>query len=531
MRSPRISFDKMYALPSARKIRVEAFPTGQIENNQFNVNSMQWGQFMTHDMSLQEEPDTEFECCTEDQKYEKSTSRFCFPIKVPANDPTMGRTGIRCMNFTRSLTDKDIGCSQPNAPAEQLNVVTSWMDLSHVYGLNKEMSDELRTFKNGQLATEVRNGIIFPPHETNFKDNCPCNRAGENHCYKTGDSRANQSPQLTILQILFLREHNRIASELSKINPQWNDEKLFQEARRILIAVFQHISFYEWSPIFLGLNNLIKNKIIYKQPGYINDYNKRLNPHVTNEHAHGANRFFHTHIVGQLKLLNANRQTDSVSSISKWFNRPHVLENTSSAMQQLTIGMVTQNLEASDNVFVKEVTEEMFACEKEFGIDLRATDIQRDRDHAMSYYNDYRKYCNFKVARCFDDYKDLIPADKVEILKKLYKDYRDVDLSVGGTLETLAPGAEIGPTFQCIINEQFLRTRQADRFWYEHSTAGFTLAQLKEIKKSTVSKLFCDSGDGITSMQPNGFAVIKPKRNELRPCNQIPAVNLTMWKA
>lgn len=132
-----------------------------------------------------------------------------------------------------------------------------------------------------------------------------------------------------------------------------------------------------------GRKNLIKNKIIYTQPGYVNDYNKRLNPHVTNEHAHGANRFFHTHIVGQLRsnlkirfqtssialeyyfnliliciyrLLNNNRQTESVSSISKWFNRPHVLENTSSAMQQLTIGMVTQNLEQSDNIFVKEVS-------------------------------------------------------------------------------------------------------------------------------------------------------------------------------
>lgn len=52
----------MYALPSARKIRVEAFPTGQVENALFNVNSMQWGQFLTHDMSLQEEPNTGM-CC------------------------------------------------------------------------------------------------------------------------------------------------------------------------------------------------------------------------------------------------------------------------------------------------------------------------------------------------------------------------------------------------------------------------------------------------------------------------------------
>jgi hypothetical protein len=67
--------------------------------------------------------------------------------------------------------------------------------------------------------------------------------------------RANQNPQLTILQIILLREHNRLANGLAHLNPHWDDETLFQEARRILIAEYQHINYYEWLPIFLGFNN------------------------------------------------------------------------------------------------------------------------------------------------------------------------------------------------------------------------------------------------------------------------------------
>lgn len=57
---------------------------------------------------------------------------------------------------------------------------------------------------------------------------------------------------LVVLHLVFMREHNRIASELQQLNPHWNDEELFLEARRILTAEFQVITYKEFLPAVIG---------------------------------------------------------------------------------------------------------------------------------------------------------------------------------------------------------------------------------------------------------------------------------------
>lgn len=56
---------------------------------------------------------------------------------------------------------------------------------------------------------------------------------------------------------VWMREHNRVTDFLIKINPHWEDERLYQETRRVVIAEMQHVVYNEFLPLLLGTISLL----------------------------------------------------------------------------------------------------------------------------------------------------------------------------------------------------------------------------------------------------------------------------------
>ncbi|KAL0125820.1 hypothetical protein PUN28_004702 [Cardiocondyla obscurior] len=523
-------------LPLARAVSFMMFPSNDIDDVQYTLLAMQYGQIITHDMALidgtTQGKSHSTRCCTRNGQIAPDMTAMprCYPILIPDNDPVYGGSSTQCLNFVRSTIDLDRGCSSPyKYTAEQLNTVTHYLDLSIVYGLNDEAAANLRTGYGGRLEVELKNNREFPPSATNKSTVCDTVYEFES-CYATGDTRANQNPQLTVLHIMLLREHNRIANYLAHLNPHWTDETIFQETRRITIAEHQNIVYYEWLPIFLGAKQVYDNNIIYDTQNYVNDYDETVIANVLNEHSNAAFRYFHSNIAGFLNLVLEDRSPYAALRLSDHFNRPGIIEKGNN-LDDLTRGFATQPQKDTDRYFDREITQFLFRRGKFLGSDLRAIDIQRDRDHGIASYNDYREYCGLPRAKTFNDFSDYISYSNIQKLTTLYVSPDDVELTVGGSLEKHVNGALAGPTFLCIMLRQFQQTRIGDRYWFEsgNPNTAFTIEQLNEIRKSSISRVLCDNGDNIQQMQRSGFARIS-KLNPLRRCEELPQVDLSLWK-
>ena len=92
----------------------------------------------------------------------------------------------------------------------------------------------------------------------------------------------------------------------------------------------------------------------------------------------------------------------------------------------------------------------------------------------------------------------------------------EVDLFVGGLAEAPSSGAIVGPTFACIIGDQFKLLMDGDRYFYRHNRGEgiHPLGEhcLKEISKRKLSDVICENTD-IAELAENVFTQVSPSQH------------------
>ncbi|CAH2085944.1 unnamed protein product [Euphydryas editha] len=520
-------------LPSARTVSSALILEGNRPSGTLNLMFMQFGQFITHDIStgvvVSLDNGDAISCCFGNGKLIPVQLQHwaCAPIVVDKKDIFYGQFGQQCLNFVRTQLAPRSDCTV--GYAKQMNGVTHYTDLSHLYGSIEEKILELRA-PGGLLKTFKDFGRDLPP--LTKRKEC-LNMHDGAACFESGDNHGNQIISLTVLQTIWTREHNRIARALSKINPTWEDIKIFFETRRILQAVYQHIIYNEYLPLLLG-PRMMGMFGLRSTPGYSSSYDPNVNPSLTVEFASAAMRFGHSTVDDQLTVLSPQHK-----GIYESIFIPEVMFQPSRLrlkpfLDRFLIGMSWQPMQSVDPLVSESLSRYMFHGGSPFGLDLAAINIQRGRDYGVRSYNAYRKLIGMKPFKHFHQFA----PSAAQRLSSVYASPEDIDLWVGGLLEEPVEGGVVGPTFANIIADQFSRLKAGDRYFYDNAPdvnpGAFTPSQLKEIKKVTLSRIICDNSDGIELFlhSPNAFLRSDLKRNEPVPCDSptIPVMDLSRFK-
>ena len=286
--------------------------------SRYSLMLMQWGQFLDHDLVLV--PTSSPPCVGCDQG-----RADCEPIPVVGDDGHFRGPGApRCLPFTRSL-----GGQQELGPREQINIVSSYIDGSMVYG-NQESTNKL--LRQGHLLRHslTSEDSQLLPLATNIPD---C-RAASGHCFLAGDQRANEQPGLTVLHTLLLRTHNNIATDLHKLNPHWSLDTVYQETRRIVIAIIQHITYNEFLPRVLGPDTMRRFSLSLEPAGRHTHYDPTCSAGIYNEFSAAAFRFGHSmiqpsiHLMTEREMATGEGPRDKILLRDHFHNPDYILSNT-----------------------------------------------------------------------------------------------------------------------------------------------------------------------------------------------------------
>src|SRR5262245_13514878 len=405
-----------------------------------------WGQFIDHDLDLQKGGTTDIS------------------IPVPAGDELLPEGST--IPLTRLAIDPATGVDEDH-PATAINTITGWLDGSQIYGSNAETAANLRT-ADGHLKTSEGDNLPIDPQSGRFM---------------AGDVRAQENPDLTALQVLFVREHNYQVDQLQKEHPNWTGDQLYEMAKAITTAEMVNITYNEWLPHLLGKDAIER----------YHGYDPNVDARITEEFAGAAFRFGHSIVSDEISATSNLGEFTSEQTLAESFFEDTATFNATGAdglLRHLTGDLAnpldTHIVDGLRNLLVDPPD----------GMDLAAINIQRAHDLGLGTLNQTREALGLTPYTSFDQITS--DPETAAALEQAYGSVDAIDLWTGGLAEDHVAGGVVGSTFGKIIGDQFTALRDGDRYYFENQN--FEKQTLNEIKGTNLSDLILRNAD-TTAMQ------------------------------
>ncbi|KAJ8926850.1 hypothetical protein NQ314_020701 [Rhamnusium bicolor] len=284
--------------------------------------------------------------------------------------------------------------------------------------------------------------------------------------FKLGNPRGNENAFLLTFGVMWFRWHNYIADRIRHHNPKWSGEKIYNEARKWVIATQQRIVVYEWLPSLLNKSLETYNK-----------YDPSIDPQIDQFFQSAAFRFGHTLVVPDLGKNFAVRTCNIF-----WRPQEPMLNKTNDNkdfidIDRLLMGMSVQLTEEEDHVIVEDLRGNVFGPLEFPRRDLMAINIQRGRDHGLPDFNSARRafgleplFSNSEIARInkisiYDIIMAVTKMDADDIPKKPFKAPIETDTNLNNQckLKTWTHRKGIGTYFHlsqlnsALLNENWFR--------------------------------------------------------------------------
>ena len=410
-----------------------------------NVLAAAWIQFQVHDWFV----------------HAKGTDQDVYELPIAPGDSWSDKT----MRIPKTPVDPPAPGS--NHPPAYVNKNSHWWDGSNIYGSTKAEHEILRTGVDGKIKVQD-DGRLFFDKTTGTE--------------LTG-SRDNLWVGLSLLHSLFSREHNAICDEFKKHHADWDDARLFRQARLVNAALMAKIHTIEWTPailphplLVLALNtnwhgllpglqkvfhNLADNDLISGIPGSPTDHHTA--PYSLTEEFGSVYRM-HSLLPDDFEIRsvkdNSLLESCELPRMSGRLGR-EVIEKYDCADLWYSLGTAHPGALRLHN-FPKHLQNLQKDTTKEH-LDLAAVDILRDRERGVPRYNQFRRLFHKPSVKTFDELCDNKEWAK-EIEKVYGGDIERVDLLVGLMAEPLPEGMGFSDTAFRVFILMASRRLKSDRF-------------------------------------------------------------------